>query len=89
LNLTFGTLLRLLIACLVVGVILAWLDLRPPELAARLVGGAEDLGRLLMGLVDRLFDSAGDIVGYVLLGAVVVIPVWLASLLLQAIRRRR
>lgn len=86
---TFATLVKLLVASLVVGVVLASLDLRPPELLDRLVDGGRRLGRLLATLVERLFDSAGDIVGYVLLGAVVVIPIWLASLLLQALRRRR
>jgi hypothetical protein len=84
----FGTLLRLLLASLVVGLVLAWLEIEPNELVARgratLAWALAEIRALTGGLVD----SAGDVVGYVLLGAVVVVPVWLVSLLVKVLRRR-
>jgi len=84
----FGTLLRLLLASLVVGLVLTWLDIEPNELVGRaraaFAWGLTELRALTGGLVE----SAGDVVGYVLVGAVVVVPIWLLSLLLKAIRRR-
>ncbi len=76
------TLFRLLLASLAVGLLLSFFDLRPEE--------------LLRGLGDAVADSFGTVVAlvrwaipYLLLGAVVVAPVWLAAALWRAVRRRR
>lgn len=84
----FGTLLRLLLASLVVGFVLTWLDVEPTALVARSREALVWAFGQVRALTDDLVDSAGDVVGYVLVGAVVVVPIWLASLLLKALRRR-
>lgn len=85
---SFGTLLRLLFASLVVGLVLAWLDVEPGSLLARARAAFLQAIELVRGLLGSLIDSGGDLVGYVLMGAVIVIPVWLLSLLWRAFRRR-
>ncbi len=85
---SFGTLLRLLFASLVVGLVLAWLDLTPDNLLERITAAlvwATDMVRALLG---DLVDSGSDLIGYVLMGAVVVIPIWLLSQLWRALRRK-
>lgn len=76
------TLFRLLLASLVVGLLLSVFDFRPEE--------------LLRGLGDVTADSFGSVVAlvrwaipYLLLGAVVVAPIWLAMTLWRAVTRRR
>ncbi len=69
--------LRLLIISLLVGVLLSWLDIRPLDI----VDGFEDLFRWAWGSVFGSLDRAFD---YVLLGAAIVVPVFLLSRLLKA-----
>jgi hypothetical protein len=84
----FGTLLRLLLASLVVGLVLTGLDIEPNEFVDRARAAVAWTLAQLRALTGGLVDSAGDLVGYVLMGAVVVVPVWLLSLLVKALRRR-
>jgi hypothetical protein len=86
--LRFGTLLRLLLASLVVGLVLTWLDIEPTDLIARARAAFAWGVAELRALSGDLVGSAGDLVGYVLVGAVVVVPIWLLSLLVKALRRR-
>jgi hypothetical protein len=84
----FVTLLQLLIASFVVGLVLNWLDLEPTDLVARARAGLVYAWAQLRALTGGLLDSAGDVVGYVLIGAVVVVPIWLVSVAWRALRRR-
>ena len=84
----FGTLLKLLLASLVVGFVLTWLDVEPTDLVARTREALLWAFAHARAVTDDLVDSAGDVVGYVLVGAVVVVPIWLLSLLIRALRRR-
>ena len=83
------TLLQLLLASLIVGFVLAQLDIQPTDLVVRVREAALQAVAFVRAAVDDLAGSAGDVVGYVLLGAVVVVPVWLLGLLLRTLRRRR
>ncbi|GGF87534.1 hypothetical protein GCM10007301_54250 [Azorhizobium oxalatiphilum] len=67
-----SVLLRLVILCLVVGVILAALGLDPANLLASLRRMVESLFSLGFDTVERLWR-------YFLLGALIVIPLWLLS----------
>jgi hypothetical protein len=69
---------------LIVGIVIDVSGVNPSLIIARLRSAFEYV-RTLSG--DRV-DSAGDLVGYVLVGAVVVVPIWLLSLLVKALRRR-
>jgi hypothetical protein len=72
-------LLRLLLASLVVGAIAIWLDIQPAAVVAT-----------IRGLVSRIwgmgFDAVRDAARYVVVGATIVVPVWLVLRLLR-IRR--
>lgn len=77
-----GTALRLLVACLVVGLLLSFFAVDPRGL---LTGGWEaavEAGRLALA-------AAGWAVPYVLLGATVVVPVAVVVALLRFVGRRR
>ncbi len=75
------TLFRLLLASFAVGLLLSAFDLRPEELLRNL---DENL--------REIFEAAVDLVRwaihYILLGAVIVAPIWLRLTLLRALRRR-
>jgi hypothetical protein len=75
------TLFRLLLASLAVGLLLSVFGVRPEELL-----------RNLGGNVREIFAAAVDLVRwaipYILLGAVVVAPIWLGITVLRALRRR-
>ena len=65
-------LVRLVIASLIVGFILVWLDLKPI-----------DLLRISQNMMFRVWDmgfgALNEAAQYVLLGAMIVVPVWLLS----------
>jgi hypothetical protein len=67
---------RLLFVSLIVGAFLMWLDIRP-----------WDVFRALKDLADHIwalgFDAIREIAGYILAGAVIVVPVWLVLRLLN------
>ena len=68
---------RLVFLSMIVGFFLVWLDIRPMDV---LIG--------LRNIVERFwaagFDAIRDIATYVLAGAAIVVPVWLALRLLNA-----
>ena len=75
------TLFRLLLASFAVGLLLSLFDLRPEELLHSLGDNAREI-----------FEAAVDLVRwaipYILLGAVIVAPIWLGLTLFRALRRR-
>jgi hypothetical protein len=80
-NLNLGTLVRLLIACVIVGALMAFIGVTPRDIAHSLAGLASQA-------VRNAAAWAGNFVSYLLLGAVIVIPVWLISLLFRSFRGR-
>jgi len=76
-----GVAVRLLILSFVVGLILSVLDVNPAQIV--------DWVRLrfdeILNLGFDVFEKAGK---YLVLGAVVVIPIWLISRILKAVSRR-
>ena len=72
-----GTIIKLVVISVAVGLVLAWPDLTPWQLL-------ENLRRSLEHLFARGFGMVRDLFGYFLLGAVIVIPVWLVLRLLAA-----
>jgi uncharacterized membrane protein YqjE len=72
-----GTIIKLVVVSVAVGLVLAWLDLTPWELL-------ENLRRSLEHLFARGFGMIRDLFGYFLLGAVIVIPVWIVLRLLKS-----
>jgi hypothetical protein len=76
-----GTVLKLLVASLIVGAILMWLDLD----ALGLLRWAGDALRNLAASMGDIFRWA---IGPILLGATVVVPIWLILLLVRRARGR-
>ena len=74
--------LRLAIISLVVGIIMSALGISPQNLVYR-------LRNFLQAIYDLGFDSIEWILQYLMLGALVVIPVWLITRLLSLGRTRK
>jgi hypothetical protein len=68
--------LRLFFVSLIVGALFMWLDIRPVDIFR----GIADLFHRLSRLG---FDAIREIVDYVLVGAAIVVPVWLVLRLLN------
>ena len=76
----FGTIVRLLVASAVVGMAMAYFDFTPRDVVRYVTGFASEV-------VDNAAAWVGTGISYVLLGAVIVIPIWLISVLLKTFRR--
>ena len=75
------TLIRLLLASFAVGVLLTLFDIRPEELL-------RDLDAYAHSLFSAAVEAVRWAIPYVLIGAVVVAPIWLIMTVLKAVRRR-
>jgi len=76
-----GTLLRLFILSLVVGIILLVFEIDPEGLLGSIGGTVESIFRVLVDAVEWA-------VPIVLIGAIVVVPFWLILAALRMLRRR-
>jgi len=74
--------MRLAFASLVVGAVMVWLGLTPERVLRGLLAVAESLADLGLG-------SLREVAGWLLDGAVIVVPVWLLSRLAASGRRSR
>lgn len=74
-----AVLARLILVSILVGVILSVLGLDPFDIV-------RSLERLIRSIWDMGFESVRWVWGYFLLGAVIVIPIWLLMRLLNAPR---
>ena len=74
-----GVLIRLLLVSILVGVILSALGLDPLDIL-------DSLRRLIRNIWNMGFDAIRWVWGYFLLGAVIVIPIWLILRLVNAPR---
>ena len=81
-KITGSTIIKLLIACFLVGLGLTVLNLDPRTLMT------ESL-QLLKQLAQWSISNFGDAVSYILLGAVIVLPIWFVSYLRRALRSRK
>lgn len=76
--------LRLVFLCVLAGFLLAALNVNPRDLWVDFFGTlAESWGRF----VRFIADSAGWAIEYFLLGAVLVIPIWIVFRILRAVGR--
>jgi hypothetical protein len=81
-KITGSTVIKLLIACLIVGFALTFFDVDPKNLLI-------SVGGLIRDLAQWSVSVFGKWVSYILLGAVIVLPIWLFFYLLRAARGRR
>lgn len=80
-RITTATVVKLVIASLCVGLLLAWLDMDPLDLVA---WARDRLAAMLGDATEWVMWSAK----YILLGAVIVVPIWLIHYLWRAARGR-
>jgi hypothetical protein len=78
---TIRTVIKLLLASLAVGAAMAFFGVTPQDVLHRALA----LGRDAFDHAQSLFGNA---LSYILLGAVVVIPVWIVLYLLRALKGR-
>jgi hypothetical protein len=74
--------IRLIFLSLVVGVVLSVLGFSPTDII-------DSLTRLLRGIYDMGFGAVERVIRYVLLGAAIVIPVWIIIRVVSLTQRRR
>lgn len=77
-----GVVVKLFVLSLIVGIVLSVFDIRPETLLA-------DFGDTAVRIFKTLVSAVEWAVPYVLVGAVVVVPVWLIASAFQLIRRRK
>lgn len=65
-----GVVVKLVALSVAVGVVLAWLDLTPWALI-------DSFRRFIERILAHGFDAVRDLFGYFLLGAGIVVPIWL------------
>ena len=81
-KITGATIVKLVIACFLVGLFLVWFNLQPKDV---LLQG----WHWVKSLAEWALENLGSAMSYILLGAVVVLPIWLVFYLLRAIRGRK
>jgi hypothetical protein len=77
-----STVLKLLLASLLVGLVMHWFDITPRSLISNFGATVERLFDTLARFVSWAFD-------YVLVGAVIVVPIWLVIFLAERARGKR
>lgn len=75
-----GVFIRLVLLSIVVGVILSVLGITPQNFFYR-------IEMLLERIYDLGFETFEWLLGYLLLGAMVVVPIWLIARLISTLRR--
>jgi hypothetical protein len=75
-----GVLVRLIVLSIVVGVVLSVLGITPENFFYQ-------VNILLQRIYDLGFGAIESVLGYLILGAMVVVPVWFISRLIKASRR--
>ena len=73
-----GVIVRLIALSIAVGVVLAWLDITPWALV-------ESFRRFVQRIFAHGFDAVRDLIGYFLLGAVIVVPLWIIVRLIKSV----
>ncbi len=76
-----GNVVRLIVLCLVVGLLLAFFNITPHSIFTDTRNTIRDVWELIAGFVHWALP-------YVLLGAVIVVPIAIISYALKAARRR-
>ena len=81
-NKVFATIVKLAIVSLLVGMALAFFGITPRGLL-------ENLGSTVVGIYEIVLSFGRWSLAYVLIGAVVVVPVWMVFFLIGVARGRR
>lgn len=76
-----GVIIRLILLSIAVGIVLSVLGITPQNFLER-------LNTIITNIYNLGFDAFESVVGYLLLGAMVVIPIWLVMRLASARKGR-
>jgi hypothetical protein len=75
------TLFKLAVICFIVGFILVQFDITPEAIF-------ENFGENVLKVYEASRDAVEWSAGYIVIGAVIVVPIWLLSLLFGALKAR-
>jgi len=75
------TIIRLAVISLVVGIVLSWLNIHPVDIF-------RDFGHTVERIYELIRRFVGWAGGYILLGAVIVVPLWLLFVGLDKLKRK-
>lgn len=78
---TFSTVVKLAVISLLVGMVLAFFDITPQRLLENLGSTVIEIYRLVLRFLRWALE-------YILIGAVVVLPIWLALYLVRVARKK-
>jgi hypothetical protein len=78
---TFSTVVKLAVISLLVGMALAFFDITPQRLLENLGSTVIEIYRLVLSFLRWALE-------YILIGAVVVLPIWLALYLVRVARKK-
>jgi len=79
-QITVGTVVKLIILSLIVGLLLAWFEVTPQDLVRDVFGNIDEI-------VQWSVDVFGSAASYILLGAVIVVPIWAILYLLRWLKQ--
>ncbi len=81
-RITLGTVVRVLIVCFLVGLALAFFGINPANILS-------NFGNIVVSVFDWSVEFFGWAGSYVILGAILVVPIWAIVFLLRMVRTRR
>ncbi|MEQ8602539.1 MAG: DUF6460 domain-containing protein [Marivibrio sp.] len=76
------TVLKLALVSLLVGVVLSWLEIRPQDIF-------DNFGETVAAVFDKATELLEWSAEYIVLGAVIVVPLWLIVTVVNALSGRR
>jgi hypothetical protein len=77
-----STIVKLLVASMLVGLVMRWFDITPRSLIA-------NFGDTVVRMFERLASFAGWALDYILVGAIIVVPIWFIVFLLDRVKGKR
>ncbi|MDA0340438.1 MAG: DUF6460 domain-containing protein [Proteobacteria bacterium] len=81
-QITVGTVVKLIILSLIVGLLLHWFDVSPQDLLRKIFGNIDAIAKWSV-------DAFGSAASYILLGAVIVVPIWAILFALRWMRQAK
>ncbi len=81
-RITLGTVVKLVLASLAVGIVLAMLNVTPQDFLSNVVERAR-------AAFEWAAANVGEAVSLVLVGAVIVVPIWLLVYIAKALKQRK
>jgi hypothetical protein len=81
-QITAGTVVKLIILSLIVGLLLNWFNVSPQDLLRDIFGNID-------AIVDWSVSAFGSAASYILLGAVIVVPIWAILFLIRWLKQSK